>query len=39
MKFLLINVKFYDAVNMIHYVISTAYPYHNTAKFVFVGQK
>ena len=28
---------FYDAVNMIHDVISTANPFPDTAKFMFVG--
>ena len=35
MHFLLVNITFYDAVNMIHDVIKTAnFPY--TAKFMFV---
>ena len=32
-----VNVTFYDAVNMIHDVISTANPFPDTAKFMFVG--
>ena len=37
MHFLLVNVTFYDAVNMIHDVITTANPFSCTAKFFFVG--
>ena len=37
MNFLLVIVTFYDAVNMIHYVIRTANPFPHTAKFLFVG--
>ena len=37
MHFLGVNVTFYDAVNMIHDVISTANPFPDTAKFMFVG--
>ena len=37
MHFLQVNVTFYDAVNMIHDVISTANPLQDTAKFMFVG--
>ena len=35
--FLLVNIKFYDTVNMIHDVIRTTYLFPHTAKFVFVG--
>ena len=38
-RFLRLNVRFYDAVNMIHDFISTAYPYPDTAKFMFIGDK
>ena len=31
-----LNVTFYDAVNMIHGVITTANPFPDTAKFMFV---
>ena len=31
------NVTFYDAVNMIYYVIRTANAFPYTAKFMFVG--
>ena len=34
--FLRVNVTFYDPVNMIHDVITTANPFPDTAKFVFV---
>ena len=34
-----VTVKFYDVVNMIHDVITTAYPFPYTAKFTFVGDK
>ena len=37
MHFLRVNVTFYDAVNMIHYVITTANPFSCTAKVLFVG--
>ena len=37
MLFLLVNVTFYDAVNMIHCVIITPNPFPYTAKFMFVG--
>ena len=37
MHFLPLNVPFYDAVNVIHDVITTANPFPNTAKFMFVG--
>ena len=37
MHFLRVNVTFYDAVNMIHDVITTANPIPCTAKFMFVG--
>ena len=33
--FLPVNVTFYDAVTMIHYVIRTANPFPCTAKFMF----
>ena len=39
MRFLRVNVAFYDAVNMIHDVISTANPFPHTAKFMFVGER
>ena len=35
--FLRVNVTFYDAVNMIHDVISRPNPFPYTAKFMFVG--
>ena len=35
MHFLRVNVTFYDAVNMIHDVISTTNPFPDTAKFMF----
>ena len=35
MHFLLVNVTFYDAVNMIHDVITTANLFPYTAKFMF----
>ena len=35
--FLRVTVKFYDAVNVIHDVITTADPIPCTAKFMFVG--
>ena len=37
MHFLRVNVTFYDAVNIIHDVITTANPFPDTAKFIFVG--
>ena len=37
MYFLQVSITFYDAVNMIHDVITTAYPFPYTAKFMFVG--
>ena len=37
MHFLQVNVTFYDAVNMIHEVITTANSLPYTAKFMFVG--
>ena len=37
MHFLLVNVTFYDAFNMIHDVTRTVNPYPYTAKFMFVG--
>ena len=37
MHFLRVNVTFYDAVNVIHNVITTANPSPYTAKFNFVG--
>ena len=37
MHFLRLNIAFYDAVNMNHDVISTANPFPDTAKFMFVG--
>ena len=36
MHFLWVNVTFYDAVNVIHDVITTAIPFPYTAKFIFV---
>ena len=36
MHFLGVNVTFYDAVNMIRDVISTANPFPDTDKFMFV---
>ena len=35
--FLRVNVTFYDAVNIIHDVITTPNPFPYTAKFMFVG--
>ena len=35
MHFLPVNVTFYDAVKMIHGVITTAYPFSYTATFMF----
>ena len=37
MHFLLVNVTFYDAVNMIRDVITTADPIPYTSKFMFDG--
>ena len=37
MHFLRENVTLYDAVNVIHDVITTAHPYPYTAIFIFVG--
>ena len=37
MHFLLVNVTYYDAVNMIHDAIATANPVPCTAKFILVG--
>ena len=37
MHFLQVNVKFYDTVNMIHDVITTAKPFPYTGKFMFDG--
>ena len=37
MHFLRVNVTFYDAVIMIHDVITTANPFPYSAKFMFVG--
>ena len=37
MHFLLVNVTFYDAVNVIHDVITTANPIPYTANFMYVG--
>ena len=37
MHFLRVDVTFYDAVNMIHEVITRANPFPNTAKLMFVG--
>ena len=37
MHFLRVNVTFYDAVNMIHDVITTANLFSYTAKFMFDG--
>ena len=34
-----VNVTFYDAIDMIHDVITTANPFPYTAKFMFVGVK
>ena len=36
MHFLRVNVTFYDAVNMIHDVITTANQFTDTARFTFV---
>ena len=37
MRSLRVNVTFYDAVNVIHDVITTSNPFPYTAKFKFVG--
>ena len=37
MHFLRVNVTFYDAVNAIYDVITTANPFPYIAKFMFVG--
>ena len=37
MHFKGVNVTFYEAVNLIHDVITTANPFPYTAKFIFVG--
>ena len=37
MHFLRVNVTFYDAVNVVHDVITTASLFPNTAKVMFVG--
>ena len=37
MHFLRVNVRFYNAVNVIHDVITTANPFPCTAKFIYVG--
>ena len=37
MHFLRVDITFYDAVNVIHDVITTASLFPNTAKFVLVG--
>ena len=37
MHFLRINAAFYNAVNMIQYVITTANPFPYTANFMFIG--
>ena len=39
MRFLRVNVTFYDARNMINDIIITANPFPYTAKFMFVGVK
>ena len=39
MHFLRVNVTFYGAVNIIHDVIISPYPFPYTAKFMFVGVK
>ena len=35
--FLLVNLTFYDAMNIIHDVITTPNPFPYTDKFMFVG--
>ena len=37
MHFLWVNITFYDTVNMIHDIITTANLFPYTAKFIFVG--
>ena len=37
LHFLRVNVTFYDAVNVIYDIITTANPFPYTAKFMFVG--
>ena len=37
MRFLRVNVMFYDVVNVIHNVTTIANPFLYTAKFMFVG--
>ena len=37
MRFLWVNVTFYDAVNMLHDVITTTNLFQYTAKFMFDG--
>ena len=37
MHFLLVNITFYDAVSMIHDAFTTANPFPETAKIMFVG--
>ena len=37
MHFVLVNVRFFDEVNMIHDVITTANLLPYSAKFIFVG--
>ena len=39
MNLWLVNVTFYDALNIIHDVITTPNPFPYTAKFMFVGVK
>ena len=39
MHFMQVNVTFYDAVNVIHDVITTANRVPYTAKFMFVGSR
>ena len=36
MHFLWVNVTFYDAVNIVHDIITTPNPFPYTAKFMFV---
>ena len=38
MHILRVNVTFYDAVNIIHDVITTPNPFPYTVKFIFVGR-
>ena len=37
MHFPRVNITFYDAVSMIHDVVTAAYPFPYTAKLTFVG--